>query len=147
MQMKRSEQGSSLAWTAVFLVTVLMPLMLLVIDSSRLLYIRGRLQTATDASCEAAAWAVGDRLNYTRTGQTRLSNDGYVFEVAQNTFASTLNERTRMAFTPQLMITNDDTNNQILCSATAQVPVLFSAVGVSPEVTVPTHTIAAIRFR
>ena len=147
MQRKRTEQASSLAWTAVFLVTVLMPLMLLVIDGSRLLYIRGRLQTATDAACEAAAWTAGDRLNYPRTGQTRLGNNGYVVEVAQNAFASTLNERTRMAFTPQLMVTLDDANNQILCSATALVPVLFSAVGVTPQVTVPTHTIAAIRFR
>ena len=55
MSIRRVEQGSSMAWTAVFLITVLSPLMLLVIDGARLLYIRGRLQTATDAACEDAA--------------------------------------------------------------------------------------------
>ena len=59
---QRSEQGSSLAWAAAFLTTVFLPLMLLVVDGARLLYVRGRLQTATDASCEAAAWTAGDRL-------------------------------------------------------------------------------------
>jgi uncharacterized membrane protein len=147
MQIRKPEQGSSLAWTAVFLITVLMPLMLLVIDGSRLLFVRGRLQTATDAACEDAAWAAGDRPNYIDTGQTRLSNDWYVIEVAQNTFVSTLNERTRMAFIPQLGVTLDSTNNQILCSATAEVPVFFNAVGVAPQVNLSSNTIAAIRFR
>ena len=136
-----------MAWTAVFLITVLLPLMLLVIDGSRVFYIRGRLQTATDAACEDAAWAAGDRPEYIDSGQTRLGNDGYVVEVAQNTFISTLNERTRMAFTPELQVTLDDTNLQILCSANAQVPVLISAAGVTPQINVPVTTIASVRFR
>ena len=98
MQLRKPEQGSSMAWTAVFLTTVLLPLMLLVIDGSRLLYIRGRLQTATDAACEDAAWVAGDRLKYIDTGQTQFGNDWYVIDVAQNTFAATLSERTRMVF-------------------------------------------------
>jgi hypothetical protein len=136
-----------MAWTAVFLITVLMPLMLLVIDGSRILYIRGRLQTATDAACEDAAWAAGDRPKYIDSGQTRFGNDWYVVEVAQNTFASTLTERTRMAFTPELQVSLDHSDNQILCSATALVPVLFNAAGVAPHVNLPANTIAAIRFR
>jgi uncharacterized membrane protein len=147
MQIKRAEQGSSLAWTAVFLVTVMMPLMLFVIDGSRLFYIRGRLQTATDAACEDAAWAAGDRLTYINTGQTRFGNDWYVVEVAQATFLSTLHERTRLAFTPQLRVALDYANNQILCSATANVPVFFNVAGVAPQVNIPTTTITGIRFR
>ena len=147
MQNRRPEQGSSMAWTAVLLITVLMPLMLLIIDGSRLFYIRGRLQTATDAACEDAAWAAGDRLKYIDSGQTRLGNNGHVIEVAQNTFASTLNESTRMAFAPHLSVMLDHSTNQILCSATAQVPVLFNAVGVVPQVNLPANTIASIRFR
>ena len=73
MHEKRLEGGSSLAWTAVFLITVLLPLMLLIVDGARLLYIRGRLQTAADAACEAAAWEAGDRPEYINTGQTRLA--------------------------------------------------------------------------
>jgi hypothetical protein len=147
MKKERPEQGSSLAWTAVFLITVLLPLMLLIIDGSRLWYIRGRLQTATDAACEAAAWMGGDRLNYLDSGQTRLGDEWYLVAVAQDTFASTLNESTRMAFRSQLSVSLDNPNNQILCSATAQVPVLFNAVGVEPQINVPASSIAAIRFR
>ena len=147
MQKKRREGGSSLAWTAVFLITVLLPLMLLVIDGARLLYIRGRLQTAADAACEAAAWEAGDRIAYIDTGQTRLANDGYVVEVAQNTFASTLDERSRMAFSAGLAVILDGASHQILCSASAQVPILFSAVGVAPQVVIHANTIAALHFR
>jgi len=146
-QTRNPEQGSSMAWTAVFLTTVLMPLMLLIIDGSRLLYIRGRLQTATDAACEDAAWAAGDRPKYIDSGQTRFGNEWYVVEVAQNTFVSTLNERTRMAFSPGHLVTLDYTNNQILCSAIAQVPILINAAGVAPQINVPASTIASIRFR
>ena len=80
-------------------------------------------------------------------GRPGLRNDGYVVEVAQNTFASTLDERSRMAFSAGLAVTLDDASHQILCSATAQVPILFSAVGVAPQVDVHANTIATLRFR
>jgi uncharacterized membrane protein len=147
MKITCSERGSSMAWTAVFLITVLLPLMLLVVDGSRLFYIRGRLQTATDAACEDAAWAAGDRPIYIDTGDSRIGNEGYAVQVAQSTFASTLKERDRVSFSSQFSISFDHSTNQVLCSAVAQVPVLFSAVGVAPQVDVPTRTSAAIRFR
>ncbi len=142
-----SEAGSSMAWTAIFLATVLLPLMLFVIDGSRLLYVRGRLQTATDAACEDAAWAAGDRPNYIDTGQTRLGNNWYVVGVAQNTFTRTLGENTRMAFTPLLSVTLDYPNNQIWCSATARVPVIFNGVGVAAQVNVRANATSGVRFR
>ncbi len=142
-----SENGSSMAWTAIFLVMVLMPLLLLVIDGSRILYVRGRLQTATDAACEDAAWAAGDRPYYTKTGQTRLDPNGIVVGAAQSTFARTLGESTRMAFSPSLSVTLDSAGNQISCSATARVSVLFNAAGVAPQVSVQANTITAVRFR
>ncbi len=143
----RSDLGSSMAWTAVFLATVLTPLMLFVIDGSRLLYVRGRLQTAVDAACEDAAWAAGDRPNYIQTGQTRLGDNWYVVGVAQNTFTRTLGESLRMSFTPLLSVRLDFANNQILCSATAQVPVIFNAAGVTPQVSLRANAVAAVRFR
>ena len=147
MRIQYPERGSSMAWTAVFLITVLLPLMLLVIDGSRVFYIRGRLQTATDAACEDAAWAAGDRAEYIASGQTRLGNDWDVVEVAQNTFIGTLNERTRMVFSPELQVTLDDTNLQIVCSANAYMPILISVAGVTPQINVPVTTIATVRFR
>ncbi len=50
-----------MAWTAVFLAFVVIPLMALVADGARMFYVRGRLQTATDAACEDAAWSAADR--------------------------------------------------------------------------------------
>lgn len=142
-----SERGSAMAWTALFLSTVLLPLMLFVIDSSRLLYVRGRLQTAVDAACEDAAWAAGDRPNYLNTGQTRLGNNWYVVGVAQNTFTRTLGESARMSFQALLSVHLDYTHHQVSCSATARVPILFNAVGVAPQVNVRANAMTAVRFR
>jgi hypothetical protein len=38
----RGERGSSLAWVAIFLAAIVVPLLALVIDGSRLFYVRGR---------------------------------------------------------------------------------------------------------
>ena len=143
----RFEHGSSMAWTAVFLVTVLMPLMLLIVDGSRLLYIRGRLQTASDAACEAAAWFAGDRSYYQDTGRTRIENEGKAIAIAQNTFTSTLLERNRMSFSAQLSVDIDHSGNNIQCRAVALVPVLFSTGGAAPQVDIPAESLSTIRFR
>jgi uncharacterized membrane protein len=147
MQARKAERGSSLAWTAIFLITVLLPLMLLIVDGARLLYLRGRLQTATDAACEDAAWTVGDRRRYLENGSTRFGDLSYAIELAQSTFASTLDERSRMVFSAGLNVTFDETSNQVLCAATATVPILFAAVGIDPQVEIPAKASAAIRFR
>lgn len=147
MATHKPEQGSSMGWTAIFLAAVLLPLMLLVIDGSRVLYVRGRLQTAADAACEAAAWTVGDRSAYLETGQTRLGNAWQALGVAQDTFARTLGESTRVVFTPLLSITLDYANNQIVCAATARVQVIFNAAGVSPQIDVSASAVSTLRFR
>lgn len=49
------ERGYAMAWWAVIFATVLVPLLALSIDITRLLYVRTRLQTAVDAACAAAA--------------------------------------------------------------------------------------------
>jgi hypothetical protein len=142
-----AECGSSLAWTAIFLLTVLAPLMLLLGDGSRLMYIRGRLQTATDAACEDAAWLVGDRHAYLMSGESNFSDPGSALEQAQATFASTLGEASRMAFSAGLHITFDEAGSQVLCTAAASVPILFAVGGMSPQVEIPAQASAAIRFR
>lgn len=141
------EHGSSLAWSAIFLLTVLVPLMQLVSDGSRLLYVRGRLQTATDAACEDAAWLVGDRREYLMSGETGFSNPGLTLEKAQSTFTSSLAEASRMAFSAGLDIVFDEAGRQVLCTARATVPVLFAVGDVAPRVEIPASASAAIRFR
>jgi hypothetical protein len=48
-------RGGSLVIWALFLATVVLPLMLVAIEGVRLLYVRGELQKAADAAAEAAA--------------------------------------------------------------------------------------------
>jgi hypothetical protein len=146
-QYRRLEPGSSLAWAAIFLATLLLPLLLLVVDGSRLPDIRGRLQTATDAACEDAAWLVGDRSRYLESGQSLFGNLQAAYAQAQNTFYSTLDERNRMGFSAVLSLTFDEASSQVVCSATASVPVLFDPLEDAPVVTIPASAIAAIRFR
>jgi hypothetical protein len=142
-----AESGSSLAWTAIFLITVLLPLMQLISDGSRLLYIRSRLQAASDAACEDAAWLVGDRLGYLMSGETGFSDPRSAFTRAQGTFTSSLGEANRMAFSAGLEIVFDEAGSQVLCAARATVPVLFAVGGVAPQVEVLSNASAAIRFR
>jgi hypothetical protein len=142
-----AEHGSSLAWSALFLLTVLLPLLQLISDGSRLLYLRGRLQAATDAACEDAAWLVGDRGGYLLSGETGFSNPGSALERAQSTFASSLGESSRMAFSAGLDIVFDQAGSQVLCAARATIPILFAVGGVAPQVEIPAHASAALRFR
>lgn len=60
-----------MAWTAVMLVAVLLPLASLTIDVPRYFVLRSRLQSATDAAALAAARCV-DTAYYSKTGITRL---------------------------------------------------------------------------
>jgi hypothetical protein len=144
---RKLEMGSSLAWAAIFLATLFLPLMLLVVDGSRLLDIRGRLQTATDAACEDAAWLVGDRVEYLASGQSLFGDLPIAYTQAQNTFAATLGERDRMVFSAAFSLTFDESSGQVLCSAVASVPILFNALGNTPPVSIPARAVAATRFR
>jgi hypothetical protein len=61
----------AMAWWAVFLGVVGVPLAALTIDGTRALYVRTHLQTATDAACEAAAQAL-DVPFFMATGRARI---------------------------------------------------------------------------
>jgi uncharacterized membrane protein len=147
MSLGKTERGSSLAWTAVFLTSLLLPLMLLGVDGARLFYVRGRLQTATDAACEDAAWLAGDRRKYLESGLSQFGDLQNALGQAQSTFTSTLNERDRMAFSAALSITLNDPFDLVLCTAMASVPVLFTGSGRALMVSVPASAVSAIRFR
>ncbi len=55
---KNRELGSVMAWWAVTLSLIVLPLMALTIDATRALYVDTHLQTAVDAACEAGASAL-----------------------------------------------------------------------------------------
>ena len=138
------EHGSSLAWVAIFLAAVVLPLMALVIDGSRLYYVRGRLQTATDAACEDAAWSGADYRIFRDTGQTRFVPDmAAVISQAQGTFNATLGDRSRVNFTASTSITPDFARVLVRCNASASVPL---AVMPGSAVKIHAQSVSAVRF-
>lgn len=63
----RREEGNSLVLWALFMAIVVLPLMLVAIEGTRLLYLRGEIQKCADAAAEAAARQL-DVPTYERTG-------------------------------------------------------------------------------
>src|SRR5512133_1253329 len=108
---RHAQRGSSSAWTAIFLAFVMLPMLTLVIDGSRLFYVRGRLQTAADAACEDAAWSGADYRAFRDTGATQfVPNLGGVLAQAHGTFDNTLGDRSRVNFTAAVSIVPDLTH-------------------------------------
>ena len=66
-----SRQGDAYAWFARMLVFVFIPLSSLSIDVTRMMYVRGHLQTANDAACQSAADALDVPL-FIETNQKRI---------------------------------------------------------------------------
>ncbi|MGC8945995.1 MAG: pilus assembly protein TadG-related protein [Anaerolineae bacterium] len=67
MQEQLQERGNSLVLWALFMAIVVLPLMMLAIEGTRLLYLRGEVQKCADAAAEAAARQV-DIPTFERTG-------------------------------------------------------------------------------
>ncbi|MDT8896640.1 pilus assembly protein TadG-related protein [Thermanaerothrix sp. 4228-RoL] len=116
----KPERGSSLAWAAVFLAVVVVPLMLLVGDGTRLWYVRTRLAQAADAACADVSWSVGDRLTWQRLRDDRYLANWYLVGRAQNTFYQMLAERTAVEYVPSLALSLDWDNARVQCRAQAR---------------------------
>jgi hypothetical protein len=124
--MPRLDRGSSLAWTAVLLSVVLVPLLMLVGDGARLLYVRARLSTAADAACENAAWSTADRLGWQWYSHTDFLQN-YLFLEAYNTFYQMLSDSDQVRFSPTLSMSLDSTHDVVTCFAQARVPLLVGS--------------------
>jgi len=135
-----------MAWTALVLSILLIPLLGLVVDGARLFYVRGRLQTAVDAACEDAAWSAADRREYRDAGVTTFQTSGGALAAAQATFNQTLGDRAAKNFTATVSIRPDYTNARMQCQAYAQVPLVTAGGLLWSPVTIPAGSIAKIRF-
>lgn len=71
MKRRNRERGSVMAWWAVTLALIVLPLMALSIDATRALYVDTHLQTAADAACEAGASAL-DMAAFKASGTQRI---------------------------------------------------------------------------
>ncbi len=139
----KPERGSSLAWAAVFLAVVVVPLMLLVGDGTRLWYVRTRLAQAADAACADVSWSVGDRLTWQRLRDDRYLANWYLVGRAQNTFYQMLAERTAVEYVPSLALSLDWDNARVQCRAQARVRLTMIP---NQEVTVRATIGARMRF-
>lgn len=137
------ERGSSLAWMAIFLGTVVLPLILLVAEGSRWFIIRGRLQTATDAACEDAAWSSADMRAFRRTGKITFAYLSETIPVAQDTFQRTLSSQKMMGYSASLSILPDPGAALMACTGIASVRPSF---GKSQPMQIVVHASSAIRF-
>lgn len=95
--MKPSNRGSAYAWFAVLMVFVGLPLSSLSIDVTRMLYVRGHLQTANDAACQAAADALDVPL-FIATNQKRIAA-GLADRQAAREFSATLADAGKVRYT------------------------------------------------
>lgn len=83
---QESERGQSLVMTAAFLLFVGVPVLILVIDGTRLYRAKSLLRLATDAACEDAATAAPDLEHYKQTGEARLHSDHRIWARAHKTY-------------------------------------------------------------
>jgi len=87
-QLLLSRRADAFAWFGALMLLVGIPLASLSIDITRMMYVRGHLQTASDAACQAAADAL-DVPHFIATGDARI-NAGLGRSQAGQVFAATL---------------------------------------------------------
>ncbi len=92
-----SRKGDAYAWFASMLVFVFIPLASLSIDVTRMMYVRGHLQTANDAACQSAADALDVPL-FIETNQKRIE-PGLARSQAMREFSATLNDAGKIRYT------------------------------------------------
>lgn len=139
----RSEKGSMLAWVAVLMFFVVVPLIALVADGTRLYIIRNRVQMATDAACEDAAWSASDRARFRETGQATFISSGEAAAIAQATYIATLVERGQMNYSASIAVQADFGNLRVLCQGQASVPLMLFDYAVP----IVAPSASSIRFR
>lgn len=114
-----SRRGDAFAWFASLLVLVFLPLASLSIDVTRLMYVRGHLQTAVDAACQSAADALDTRL-FISTGQVRIE-PGLARSQAAREFHASLEDTSRVRYSADSLTISFPAPTLAHCSAAAEV--------------------------
>lgn len=114
-----SRKGDAYAWFAAMLVFVFIPLASLSIDVTRMMYVRGHLQTANDAACQSAADALDTKL-FVQTNQKRIQ-PALARSQAAREFSATLSDAGRIRYTFDALSINFPAPTFAHCVATAHV--------------------------
>ena len=112
------EYGYSMAFWCIVMATVVVPLMSLVIDVNRAMYVHIHLQAAADAACQAAAQAL-DGPNFNASGPGGRIQAGHARSQANREFASAVVDKGLVQYGPNLGIAFSPTHAN--CTATADV--------------------------
>jgi hypothetical protein len=140
MRPKTSERGDAMAWMAIIMVFLMVPLMGITIDITRAMYVRGHLQAASDAACQAAADAMMVPL-FMETGEQRI-DEGLMYGRAAQVFNATLKDSGKVRFMPALSL-RLLTPTSVECTATASVDRLLPSV--VPEISLRVSTVSEMR--
>lgn len=135
MLFRKPERGSSLAWTAIFLAVVTLPLMTLIGDGVRLYYVRSRVSQAADAACEDVSWSVSSRTAWQLLKDDRYDSNWNLVRQAQTTFYQMLAESGAVKYTPSITLSLDIENARAQCNAQARVPLVTTNQVVTIRVT------------
>lgn len=132
---RREEQGYSMAFWALFIAIVAIPMMSLLWDASRYLDLRGELQMAADAAAVAAVQEV-DIAHFQETGEVRLGAGavGAAYAIAGQHFArfAALGYRPHVAY---VAVNQQDRTVHVGIAATMHIffPGITPAVSVSAD--------------
>jgi hypothetical protein len=132
-------RGDAYAWVAALMLLVGIPMASLSIDIVRMMYVRGHLHTATDASCQAAVDAL-DVPRFINTGEA-IINGGLGRAQAADVFRATLTDATTIKYVQSLAV--DFPGPRLAhCVATARVDHIIS---ITPDMIVVVETTSEMR--
>ena len=110
-------RGYAMAFNAVIIVMVAMPMMILSSEIVRALYVNVHIQTAVDAACTAAVQAV-DVPHFVATGELVIDSDE-AGSYAQREFNATVTNSNIQKYSPVLSGVSIINNTVAECRATA----------------------------
>jgi hypothetical protein len=135
-----SRRGEVFAWAAALMMLVGIPLASLSIDVVRMMYVRGHLQTATDAACQSAADAL-DVPAFIDSGEKRI-NTALARSQAAREFSSTLQDAGQVRFDIQGLSINFPSPTSAHCVASVSVDHL---VPLTPTMQITVETTSEMR--
>jgi uncharacterized membrane protein len=137
---RRGARGGVVAWFALLMAVLMLPLLVLSVDIARLMYVRTHLQAAADAACEAAAQA----LNVPYFQETGLSviDAGRAGRFAAREFAGSVQEANIVEDDPALTGLTLLAPRTVACTATA---VVHPIIPITPPMKPVVYTTSEMR--
>lgn len=140
MRRRWYERGSTFAWTAALLASVLVPLLMLAGDGSRLFMVYTRLGAATDLACAELGYVLADRQYFMNSGSARMVGKPWA-QIAAGNFVNSLAGLNISITTSNLSFSLS--GDSVRCTGTARVPLLLLP---GQEVTLQHTSFNRVRF-